>query len=90
MDTQGYTSWTKALDGAGQRQHTTLAGVRTKAAKWRMLAKSGVNPIKAREKERREAERNLHIRSDVALVAFESRKAELKGYWKAGRWYSPL
>ncbi len=55
-----------------------------------MLAKSGVNPIKAREKERREAERNLHILSDMALVAFESRKAELKGYWKAGRWYSPL
>jgi len=26
----------------------------------------------------------------MALVAFESRKAELKGYWKAGRWYSPL
>ena len=28
--------------------------------------------------------------ADVSLDAFESRKAELKGDGKAGRWFSPL
>jgi integrase len=39
---------------------------------------------------RREAARNLHIFGEVARDAFESRKAELKGDGKAGRWFSPL
>ena len=32
----------------------------------------------------------MHILRDIALDAFESRKAELKGDAKAGRWLSPL
>jgi len=34
--------------------------------------------------------RNLHLLKDIALDAFESRKAELKGDGKAGRWFTPL
>ncbi len=37
-----------------------------------------------------EAARNIHMLKDIALDAFESRKAELKGDGKAGRWFSPL
>jgi integrase len=36
------------------------------------------------------AQRNQNILADVARDAFESRKAELKGDGKAGRWFSPL
>lgn len=32
----------------------------------------------------------MHVLNDIALDAFESRKAELKGDGKAGRWFSPL
>ena len=32
----------------------------------------------------------MHILTDIALDAFESRKAELKGDGKAGQWFSPL
>jgi integrase len=33
---------------------------------------------------------NLHRLEDIAQDAFESRKAELKGDGKAGRWFAPL
>ncbi|MBO6603099.1 MAG: site-specific integrase [Roseicyclus sp.] len=36
------------------------------------------------------ANRNLHLLKDIAMDAFESRKADLKGDGAAGRWYSPL
>lgn len=60
------------------------------AQKWRAVARRGLDPIKERERERREAERQMHILNDVARDAFEARKAELKGDGKAGRWFSPL
>jgi hypothetical protein len=34
--------------------------------------------------------RNLHLLKDVAVDAFESRKAQLKGDGEAGRWFSPI
>lgn len=76
--------------GLGGVDDLTLAEVREEAAKWRKLAKAGSDPIKVREKERRDAARNLHILDDVALDAYESRKAELKDDGKAGRWFTPL
>ena len=48
------------------------------------------DPIKERARERREAVRNLHLLRDIAIDAFESRKAALKGDGVAGRWFSPL
>ncbi|QTN34844.1 tyrosine-type recombinase/integrase [Cognatishimia activa] len=76
--------------GLGSPPTISLKHARQEAQRWRSFAKSGVDPIKQREKERREAERNLHILSDVASDCFEARKAELKGDGKAGRWFSPL
>lgn len=76
--------------GLGSVQDVTLKDARTLAAKWRGLAAAEIDPIKQREKERREALRNLHLLKDIAADAFESRKAELKGDGEAGRWFSPI
>jgi len=76
--------------GLGSYPALSLKDARDSAAKWRTLAAQEVDPIKRREKERREAVRNLHILNDIAADAFESRKAELKGDGEAGRWWTPL
>ncbi len=76
--------------GLGAYPAVSIKEAREQAEKWRAVARQGKNPIRVREQERREAERALHILSDIALDAFESRKAELKGDGKAGRWFSPL
>ena len=76
--------------GLGSYPAISLKDARDAAAKWRTLAAQEVDPIKGREKDRREAVRNLHILNDIAVGAFESRKAELKGDGEAGRWWTPL
>ncbi|WP_439625955.1 tyrosine-type recombinase/integrase [Shinella sp.] len=76
--------------GLGTYPTIKLAEARTEAAKWRALVAKGLDPINERERERAEAEKRLHLFEDVADDAFESRKAELKGDGKAGRWFSPL
>jgi len=68
----------------------SLKAARDEADKWRAIVRDGKDAIKERERQRREAESNMHILRDIALDAFESRKAELKGDGKAGRWFSPL
>ncbi|MGR3650524.1 MAG: tyrosine-type recombinase/integrase, partial [Roseovarius sp.] len=76
--------------GLGPLSSVTLKQARTEAEKWRAIARQGKDPIKEREKDRRQQERNLHLLADVARDCFESRKAELRGEGKAGRWFSPL
>jgi len=76
--------------GLGSATEVSLKEARQSAEHWRAVVRQGLDPIKEREKEKREAVRNLHCLADVALDAFESRKAELKGDGKAGRWFSPL
>ena len=76
--------------GLGSTTEVPLKEARESAEKWRAKVRANQDPIKEREKERREAARNLHVLNDVALDAFESRKAELKGDGIAGRWFSPL
>lgn len=76
--------------GLGPVGDVPLKQARIEAEHWRRLARKGLDPIKERERQRREAARNLHLLKDIALDAFESRKAELKGDGKAGRWFSPL
>ncbi|MFD2739964.1 tyrosine-type recombinase/integrase [Sulfitobacter aestuarii] len=76
--------------GLGAYPDRTLKEAREVADHWRAVARQGLDPIKERERQRREAARNVHILVDVAQDAFESRKAELKGDGKAGRWFSPL
>ncbi|QIE42637.1 integrase arm-type DNA-binding domain-containing protein [Rhodobacteraceae bacterium SC52] len=76
--------------GLGRFPSVTLKAARLQADKWRALCAGGLDPIKERERERREAERRLYRLDDIAKDAFESRKADLKGDGKAGRWFSPL
>ncbi|MBY5717655.1 integrase arm-type DNA-binding domain-containing protein [Rhizobium leguminosarum] len=76
--------------GLGSIQDVSLKDARGAAEKWRGVSAKGLDPISERERERREAEKRLHLLEDVARDAFESRKAELKGDGKAGRWFSPL
>ena len=76
--------------GLGAYPAVSLKEARLAAEKWRAVVRTGQDPIKLREKQRRDAERNMHLLQDVARDAFESRKAELKGDGMAGRWFSPL
>lgn len=76
--------------GLGAFPEVSLGEARLEADKWRAVIRKGLDPIKERQRQRREAERNLHILKDVAADAFESRKAGLKGEGKAGRWFSPV
>lgn len=76
--------------GLGSYPEVSLKEAREAATKWRTMARQGLDPIKERQRERRQAERNMHLLRDIAIDAFEARKAELKGDGKAGRWFSPL
>ncbi len=76
--------------GLGSISEVSLKEARQSAEYCRKLVRQGIDPIKERNKQKREAIRGLHCLKDVALDAFESRKAELKDNGKAGRWFSPL
>ena len=76
--------------GLGAYPRVSLKEARLEADRWRRVSQQGKDPIKQRKADQRAAERNMHLLNDIALDAFESRKAELKGDGKAGRWFSPL
>jgi integrase len=76
--------------GLGSASLVSLKEARQFAEQWRAVVRAGKDPIKEREREKREAARNIHLLKDVAEDAFEARKAELKGDGKAGRWFTPL
>ncbi len=76
--------------GLGSIADVPLREARDTAERWRAVARANMDPIKERERQKREAAHNLHLLKEIALDAFESRKAELKGDGKAGRWFSPL
>lgn len=76
--------------GLGGLGDVGLAEARREAERWRAEAKAGRDPIKVRDKERREARREDIALAVITADAFEARKAELKGDGKAGRWLSPL
>jgi integrase len=76
--------------GLGSITHVSLKEARAEAEFWRSFARQGKDPIKERERRRREAERSDTSLTSIALAAFEAKKAELKGDGKAGRWLSPL
>jgi integrase len=76
--------------GLGSLLDVSLKEAREAADKWRASVRSNVDPIKERERQKREAAKKLHILREIAEDAFESRKAELKGDGKAGRWFTPI
>lgn len=76
--------------GLGRLSDVSLKEARAQAEKWRAMVRDGQDPIKERERQRREAARPENTLHNIALDAFESRKAELKSDGKAGRWFTPL
>ncbi|WP_144755575.1 tyrosine-type recombinase/integrase [Bartonella saheliensis] len=76
--------------GLGALRDVSLKQARELATGWRSVLREGRDPIKERDKQKREAISNLHYLKDIALDAFESRKAELKGEGKDGIWFLPL
>jgi integrase len=76
--------------GLGALADVSLRDARTAAAKWRVVAAAGLDPIKERDRERRAAAAQRPTVDTVARECFEARKAQLKGDGKAGRWWSPL
>ena len=86
-----YTLYSRRHDmGLGAYPEVSLAEARRKADEARAKARNNIDPIKDRERERREMVQNLHILNDIAADAFESRKHELRDDGAAGRWFSPL
>ncbi len=74
----------------GAYTDVSLKEASASAEQWRAFVRQGLDPIKERKRQRREAAPNINKLADFALDAFESRKAELKGDGTAGRWFSPL
>jgi len=76
--------------GLGSIHDVSLKEARETAERWRAVVRQGKDPIKERERQRREAVKGDSTLATVAIEAFEARKAELKDDGKAGRWFSPL
>ncbi|MDB5525527.1 MAG: phage integrase-like protein contains catalytic core domain [Rhizobium sp.] len=76
--------------GLGSATEVTLKEARQAADRCRSMIRDNLDPIKVRDRERRDAKKNIHLLRDIAKDAFESRKAELKDDGVAGRWFSPL
>ncbi|MBX4336590.1 tyrosine-type recombinase/integrase [Bartonella raoultii] len=76
--------------GLGALRDVSLKQARELATGWRSVLREGRDPIKEREKQKREAISNLHYLKDIALETFETRKAELKGDGQNGSWFLPL
>ncbi len=76
--------------GLGALRDVSLKQARELANGWRAILREGRDPIKERNKQKREAISNLHYLKDIALDAFESRKAELKNDGEACNWFLHL
>lgn len=76
--------------GLGSTDSVSLKEARTTADKWRSVVRQGIDPIKERERQRREAAKADHTLEAIAAEAFEARKAELRDDGRAGRWFTPL
>jgi integrase len=94
----GGAQWMLRVNVHGRRREMGLGGfpslgladARKLSERWRSMAAAGRDPIKERAAEERAARREDITLSIITLDAFESRKAELKGDGKAGRWLTPL
>ena len=76
--------------GLGAFPTVTLKEAREAAGKWRRLVRDGKDPISERDKLSASGKLNMSLLQDVALDAYESRKAELREDGKSGRWFSPI
>ncbi len=76
--------------GLGAFPTVTLKEAREAASKWRLLVRDGKDPISERDKLSASGKLNMSLLQEIALDAYESRKAELREDGKSGRWFSPI
>ena len=76
--------------GLGGFPDVSLKEARELAADYRKMAKQGIDPIKTRSQQRREALRPKSNLAVIAEAAYEAKKAELKNDGVNARWFSPL
>jgi integrase len=94
----GGSQWMLRISLGGKRREMGLGGfpnvslkeARELAADYRKMAKQGIDPIKTRSQQRREALRPKSNLAIIAEAAYEAKKAELKNDGVNARWFSPL
>jgi len=94
----GGAQWMLRVSLGGKRREMGLGGfpdvslkeARDLATDYRKMAKQGIDPIKARVRQRREALRPKSNLADIAEAAYTAKKAELKNDGINARWFSPL
>ena len=94
----GGAQWMLRVSLGGKRREMGLGGfpdvslkeARELATDYRKMAKHGVDPIKVRSQQRREALRPKSNLADIAEAAYSAKKAELKNDGINARWFSPL
>jgi integrase len=94
----GGAQWMLRISIGGKRREMGLGGfpdvalkeARELAADYRKMARQGVDPIKMRSQQRREALRPKSNLADIAEAAYAAKKAELKNDGINARWFSPL
>ena len=94
----GGSQWMLRISLGGKRREMGLGGfpavslkeARELAADYRKMAKHGIDPIKKRSQQRREALRPKSNLAVIAEAAYEAKKAELKNDGINARWFSPL
>jgi len=94
----GGSQWMLRISLGGKRREMGLGGfpdvslkeARELAAEYRKMAKQGIDPIKTRSQQRREALRPKSNLAAIAEAAYEAKKAELKNDGVNARWFSPL
>ena len=94
----GGSQWMLRISLGGKRREMGLGGfpdvslkeARELAADYRKMAKQGIDPIKTRSQQRREALRPKSNLAVIAEAAYEAKKAELKNDGVNARWFSPL
>ncbi|RXV66512.1 integrase [Roseovarius sp. A46] len=86
--TRSRGAWCPSLKRRRFRRRASVP--RKLAQRWRKVAAEGRDPVKEREAEARAARREDISLAVITADAFETRKAELKGDGKAGRWLLPL
>jgi integrase len=80
--------------GLGAYPEISLAAARAERDKWAAVLQSGLDPVTERQR-RLEAEKEAMADKGISLedliaIAFEAKKASLRGDGERGRWMSPL
>ena len=76
--------------GLGSIQEVSLKEARQTAQQARTMVRKGKDPIKERDRRKREAAREANTLEQIVFDAFESRKSSLKEDGKPGQWINPL